>query len=245
MPAALLALFLAAPLAAQTADVGAALRSAGQGAGDMAAVQARTVASPADCVPFQGKGCVYDGGEGALLLYFRGHLNGSGNITGPERILASSRQALESYGIRKAADQLGLTALVTGSSHIPVTRKDVERLEAALGRKFPLVLVAAHSGGYVGLSASLDGLPRVDSLSLLDCFYGSDIQTALASKVAAREEQGAACRGFATPHNLKRYRTYFQPLSRCAVEARPSDAEHESRVSRCLPHYLAGRACPD
>lgn len=197
--------------------------------------------SRAQCLPFPDKGC-YLPGKGPLLIYLRGHLNGSGTVTGSAEILASARQAFDSYGLAKTAASKDLALLVTGSSHLSVLQSDVAKLEAKLGRRFDKVYVAAHSGAYVGLAPTLDSLQQVDRVVLLDCFYGTGSLPALASRVARWEGGGAACTGFLTPHNLKRYETYFKG-TRCGIDKRPSDSEHNTRVPKCLSSYLDGPGC--
>ena len=203
-------------------------------------LRAAQVLKVPDCVPFPDKGCYYDPGikaaEAPLLIYLRGHLGGAGVITGQDAVLASARQAFEKYGLRSAAQAQGLVVLVTGSSHLAVLRDDVARLEGLLGRRVGSVAVAAHSGGYVGLSKSLDSLQRVDRVVLLDNFYG-DV-AGMAGKVA---RAGAPCSGFYTPHNRARFKNFTGAA--CAIEAAASDAEHDPRVGKCLPSYLAGEAC--
>ncbi|MFA6030543.1 MAG: hypothetical protein WC969_11870 [Elusimicrobiota bacterium] len=191
-----------------------------------------------DCLALSGLGCYFDGGNDGLLIYLRGHLHGSGRITGEGPVLASSRQAFDFYGLRSAAQNRNLTVMVTGSSHLPVLPADVAALEKRLGRKFGKVLVAAHSGGYVGLAKSLEELPKVDGIVLLDDFYG-DV-AGMARRVAGRD---APCAGFRTPHNKARFAAFTG--TSCVIDAARSDAEHEPRVARCLTDYLDGRACSD
>ncbi|OGS28604.1 MAG: hypothetical protein A2218_07295 [Elusimicrobia bacterium RIFOXYA2_FULL_53_38] len=199
-----------------------------------------------DCAAFKTTGCYFNGAKpGAkapLLIYYRGHLSAQnyptgglygGHITGPANILSSARSALTFYGLKQLALDKGLVVLVTGSSDISVLQIEVDDLQSELGYVFPRVSLAAHSGGYVGLSRSIGTLNRVDDIILLDPFY-----TDFAAKIRPRILEGAACSGFYTPHNAKRYKQYFSGLG-CQVEARTGAADHENWVAPCLEHAFS------
>lgn len=181
------------------------------------------------------------GADPALLVYFRGYWRGHGDGRVPERErLASSRQALEFYGLEAAAAQAGAAVLVTGSSDAAVTEKEIAAVEQALGVPFGRLLVAAHSGGYAGLLRSLPGLRRPDRIVMLDDFYFTD-----AAQVALLEDRvraGAVCTGFLTAHNEARWRQAFRGRLDCAVERR-DDLGHQRGVNACLGAYLTGTAC--
>ncbi len=198
-----------------------------------------------DCVPVKNIGCYFSGAptgkHAPLLIYYRGWLSDTnypggglngGHITGEANILRSARAALDFYGLKRLAQEKGLVVLVTGSSDIVFTRQDVASLQRELDYVFPEVHVAAHSGGYVGLSASIGSLDRVDGIILLDPFY-SDFSARLRPWIKG----GAACGGFYTPHNEKRYNEYFSSLG-CAVESRSSASDHERYVPTSLNKNL-------
>ena len=199
----------------------------------------------ADCVPVKNTGCYFNGapaGKNApLLIYYRGWLSdinypggglNGGHISGEADILRSARAALDFYGLKRLAQEKGLVVLVTGSSDIVFTRQDVANLQRELDYVFPAVHVAAHSGGYVGLSASIDSLDRVDGMILLDPFYSD-----FAAKLRPWIRSGASCGGFYTPHNEKRYNDYFSALG-CAVESRADASDHEYYVPTSLANNL-------
>jgi len=204
-----------------------------------------------DCVAFKTTGCYFNGArpgvKAPLLIFYRGHLSAQnypsgglygGHITGPANILSSSRSALTFYGLQQLALDKDLVVLVTGSSDISVLQFDVENLQSELGYVFPRVSVAAHSGGYVGLSKSIVSLNRVDNIILLDPFY-----TDFAAKIRPRILEGAACSGFYTPHNAKRYTQYFSGLG-CQIEARTGAEDHENWVAPCLEHAFSKNNSP-
>lgn len=194
-----------------------------------------------ECAELGSIGCFYNGAPGAgavpLLIYYRGWVLESnypggglygGHITGAANILRSSRAALSFYKLRRLADEKRIAVLVTGSSDIAVTQADVEKLQAALGGKFSSVSVAAHSGGYTGLTRSIGTFGRLERIILLDSFYDD-----FSAPVSAGIAQGAACTGFYTPHNAARYDKYFARTG-CRAEARPSPADHENYVPAAL-----------
>lgn len=193
-----------------------------------------------ECAPVAGVGCFYSGAPAGaaapLLIYYRGWLSEtnypggglSGGHIGGADLLRSARAALSFYGLKRLADEKRLAVLVTGSSDIGVTRADLDRLAAQLGAAFTSVSVAAHSGGYAGLSKSLDSFGRLEKMILLDPFYSD-----FSAKVAAQVGRGAACGGFYTRHNAARYKQFFSG-SGCAAEPRTSPGDHEYYVPSSL-----------
>lgn len=195
--------------------------------------------------PFAGVGVYYDGSGGSaaapLLVYYRGWVGAGnypggglsgGHITGSANIVRSAAAALKFYKLAELAAEKGLVVLVTGSSDIAVRQAEIDALGRELGKDFTGVYAAAHSGGYVGLSASLPSLARLDALVLLDPFY-SDFSAA----VLARTQAGAACGGFYTPHNKARYQKWFTGAG-CAVDESFSAADHEGWVGPSLKKHL-------
>jgi len=194
-----------------------------------------------ECVEIPSIGCYYSGAPAGaavrLLIYYRGWVSDTnypgsglsgGHISGRTDILRSSRAALSFYKLKQLAVEKRIAVLVTGSSDISVKRSDVDRLQAGLGVAFGSVSVAAHSGGYVGLSSSIDSFSGLDKIILLDSFYSD-----FSSKIGAQVRQGAACTGFYTPHNAARYKQFFSGIG-CRAEARTSPDDHEHYVPASL-----------
>lgn len=175
-----------------------------------------------------------------LIVYLRGHWNGSGNIP-PERRLESSRQAFAFYGLEELARRRQAAVLVTGSSWVGVTHDEIESIERSLSTRFERIVVAVHSGGYVGLEKTLDAsvFSRVNRLVMLDNFYFS---VDFARRIGGLTAVGLPCIGYYTEHNQERYETRFKPNAECRVEAR-DDFGHEGAVKRCLARYLDGLPC--
>lgn len=216
---------------------------------------AAEAAAGSDCVDFAPVGCRYlppsAGADPPLLIYIRGHHEEHASNVPPGMASESSRQAFFKYGLKAAADAAGHAVLVTYKSSLEVTERDVQALAAALGRPFTRRVVAAHSGGYVGLGATLDKGLQFERVILLDSFYSGS--PALAQKVQSRFPTGA-CRGFYTPHSFERrngsvydnernFRANFLPHAQGCPIDKLAGGQHDPGVNRCLPVYLRGQAC--
>lgn len=198
----------------------------------------------ADCAPLPGVGCVYvplgaPRTEPGLLIYFRGHWRSYRGRVPQELRVESARSAFISYGVKAAAERAGLAVLVTGSSSAEVGAAELAAARAAAGRPLGRVILAAHSGGYVGLERSLPGLPPVARIVMLDDFYFDASLTAL---IKARVGAGAACTGYVTLSSRARWESRFKPFVACPVDVY-QDSEHEAAVARCLGAYLERSTC--
>lgn len=198
-----------------------------------------------ECRPLSTAGCYFapkaaPSGDAELLVYFRGFWRGHGDGRVPvgER-QASSKQALEFYGLEAAAP--GAVILVTGSSDSGISENEITAIERELGVSFKQIYLAAHSGGYNGLLKSLPGLRQPSRIVMLDNFYFTDAGSAklIQNRVAA----GASCSGFYTDHNEDRWRHGFSNRVDCAVVKR-DDLGHDRGVNACLGPFLLGGTCP-
>ena len=231
-----LALALCAPLMAQTR----ATPPEGDEIIDVFA--AEKLADDSPCLEVRSTGCVYTpaAGDGGLLIYLRGWW-GQYRGSVPARMrTVSARTIFREVGLQRVADRSGLTVLVTGSSDVAVLDADVKALERAARRKFSRVAVAAHSGGFVGLEATLQDLPAIVRVVMLDDFYFD--REPLTGLIAARVGSGAKCTGFVTTHNLDRWQKRFKPFVECPVDVFADD-EHTAAVGRCLGSYLDKTTC--
>jgi hypothetical protein len=200
--------------------------------------------APPVCKPFAKLGCYFvpsqaPEGRSKLLVYHRGWWNGNGQIP-PEQCDASAKQAFAFYQLDKAASAAGAVALVTCSSHLGVSPGDLAALEKATDRKFSGTILAAHSGGYVGLGKTLDAGVSTERIVMLDNFY---LDQGLSKKIYSSVYGGAACTGFYTAHNKKGYETNFKPIVPCDVDYH-EDYGHEGAVLKCLPTYVKKGSCP-
>lgn len=210
------------------------------------ATAARAAAKDEDCLPLAGIGC-YHAPEGLpldapLLVYLRGHHPSLGPNVPAGQFLASARQAFTAYELGRIAQEKQVVVLVTYRSGLGVTDSDLAGLAQEAKRTFSKTILAAHSGGYVGLGRTLDsGLPA-SRIVMLDDFYGAG-GDGLAMKLQRRISAGTACAGFYTPHNKKNYDTGYKGSIQCSIDALGSDALHNPGVARCLGGYLDGRSC--
>lgn len=198
-----------------------------------------------DCRPLPGVGCWFapeDAPPGApLLVYLRGHHGTHGPNVPPGLWLESSRRAFAAFELGRIAREKRLVVLVTYRSGLGVTPGDLAAVAADSKRTFPATILAAHSGGYVGLGKTLDSDLTPSRIVMLDNFYGAG-GNGLAAKLQRAISRGAACSGFHTPHNKKNFESGYRNVA-CAVDALGSDAQHNAAVGRCLGGYLDGRSC--
>ena len=203
--------------------------------------------SATDCRPAPANvGCYYvpaDAPDDApLLIYHRGHHPKLKSKVSDSECLASSRQAFTAYALGKLADEKKTAVLVTCRSGQAVTEPLIAALATTAGKPFKKRILAAHSGGYVGLGGTLDAGVAASRILMLDNFYDAS-EGGLAKKVQKAVSGGATCAGYFTPHNKKRYEAAYKPNVTCAVDELDDNALHDPTVKRCLGAYVSGTAC--
>lgn len=198
------------------------------------------------CLPLPGVGCWYvpesAPPDAPLLVYLRGHHPALKADVPGAQFLESSRQAFSAYRLGEIARERGVVVLVTYRSGLGVTPGDVAAASAQSSRAFSKVILAAHSGGYVGLGRTLDAGTTASRVVMLDDFYGAG-SDGLAVKLQRLISSGAGCSGFYTPHNEKNYLSGYKRAIACDVDALKGDDQHNAAVGRCLGGYLDGRSC--
>ena len=201
-----------------------------------------------DCVAYGSQMCWYAGkgvnaNEATVLVYFRGHWGDYGGNVPADQRLAGARSAFKTYELKRVADDNKVVVLVTGSSDVSVSDRDLEKVAEAAKVTVASRWLASHSGGFVGLGASLKKLGYAGRIIMLDTFYfGED----LSKDIAARVAKGAVCTGFTTPHNKKRWSERFAPHvpeKSCPINHYNAGSEHEDAVRRCLAPYLSRTTC--
>ncbi len=206
---------------------------------------ARPAPAAKACREVPGFGCFYAppslSGSAPLLVYLRGWWGPYKGAVPASRLLASSRQAFVAYGLGTLADKKGVAVLVTGSSSVSVAPADVSQLSADSGLKFEKTILAAHSGGYVGLAATLTAGVKADRLLMLDDWY--EDTGALAGQLQQAISSGATCAGYHTKHNKKNWETVYKPSVQCSIDDMGADTEHDRGVQRCLGAYLTRATC--
>lgn len=207
---------------------------------------ARAQAPGEDCLPLAGVGCWFAPkgapADAPLLVYLRGHHPGHGPNVPAAQCLASARQAFAAYELGRLAQEKGVVVLVTYRSGLGVTPGDLSALALEAKRSFSKTILAAHSGGYVGLGRTLDSGTTASRVVMLDDFYGAGAD-GLPLKLQRLISSGAGCSGFYTPHNEKNYLTGYKRSIQCSVDALKGDDQHNAAVGRCLGGYLDGRSC--
>lgn len=214
-----------------------------------------SAAAPEPCVEVASVGCVYvPHGAGAhppLLIYMRGFWGDYKNAVPRKLALKSSRQAFSAYELEKLADASRSAVLVTYKSALTVDEATIGKLREQTGLDFSRRIVAAHSGAYEGLNASLDAGLQLDRLIMLDDFYSG---SALAKKIQFRFPAKGSCVGYYTPHTFERKdgstydnRAHFQATFRpfapsCAIEELP-EGSHDDAVTKCLLAYMTRETC--
>lgn len=214
-----------------------------------------SAAAPEACVEVPSVGCFYAppgaGPHPPLLVYMRGFWGEYKNKVPPKLALKSSRQAFETYGLGGVADASHAAVLVIYNCALAVSEETIEKLAARTGLDFSKRVVAAHSGAYEGLNASLDAGLHADRLIMLDDFYSG---AALAKKIQFRFPAKGSCAGYYTPHRIKRkdgtfydnranFQATFRPFApSCAIEEL-AEGRHDSGVKDCLLSYLTRETC--
>ena len=178
-----------------------------------------------------------------LLIYHRGHHPKFKSKVPDSECLASSRQAFNAYALGKLANDKKIAVLVTCRSGQAVTEPVIAAISKTSGKTFKKRILAAHSGGYVGLGGTLDAGVQASRILMLDDFYDGT-EGGLAKKVQKAVSGGATCAGYFTPHNKKRFVAAYKPSVTCSVDELNDDALHDPTVKRCLASYMAGVPCP-
>lgn len=206
------------------------------------------VAAEHPCKPVPGLGCFYApasaGNTLPLLVYIRGHHPRLGRDVPPGAWRESSRQAFDDYHLKQVADETGHAVFVTYRHDVPANQAAILKLVGASQLSFNRYVLAAHSGGNVGLRLTLAARGvEFERVFLLDLFYFTD--TALSRNIQSKFT--GRCLGFITPHGnvMANYETYFRPYAGgCKIEPLPN-GDHNVAVNRCLAAYMNGaERCP-
>lgn len=208
---------------------------------------ARAEVAASGCLPFDGVGCWF-APEGVpagapLLIYLRGHHPVHKAAVPSGQFLASARQAFTAYELGRTARDKQVVVLVTYRSGLGVTDADVAALAKETKRTFSRTILAAHSGGYVGMGRTLDSGMTPSRVVMLDDFYGAG-GDGLPQKLQRLISAGTGCSGFYTPHNKKNYDDGYKRAFQCSIDGMDGNDQHNSAVARCLGGYLDGNSCP-
>lgn len=219
---------------------------------------------PAYCrpLPHFGQYCVNPRSQasplrtGKIIVYLRGHYEGSGSW--PEaRWIELAGQAINEFKLTELLeDQLADVVVVSGSSQVPFRQEVYEQLKKELKNIFPSptpdlpdtkweLFLSAHSGGYVGLSITLqnNAFP-IKELWMLDNYYST--REPVINILNTAVKNGLGCRGFITKHNLLRYQTHYAKAG-CHVEGTLESEwtvfDHNGSVLPCLKAFSKQARC--
>jgi hypothetical protein len=155
---------------------------------------------------------------GGLSVYFPGHaqeIGLKGSVPKQKR-RAWVNQLLDSsaYELRSTIENAGCPVLILGDSQGTVSASDLESLLEKLGLSSLHLL--SHSGGNVGLSASVAAWPpsllqKVSAVKLLDNFYSATLAKNLKNAFGSQKLE-QICTGFVTAHNFDRFEKSFRSL---------------------------------
>jgi len=182
-----------------------------------------------------------------LLVFIRGLYNGSSTVPAGTSRQTAARKAISAFAFEKLATKYNIDILVSGSSHLGVDEELYAKLQEIYGTDFSYFL-AAHSGGYIGLFSTLEAAQagRIENppskLFMLDNFYSTIPHNH--SLFGNYMQQGGACQGYLTTHNLARYQTFYKKYN-CQVDGENNSAQynHSGSVNPCLDLYLQSKPC--
>jgi hypothetical protein len=205
------------------------------------------------CIQKNEKGCLYKRKyltnyfSYTLIIYFRGHWAAYGGVVPKDARSASIEQVISAYGLDKTYEKQQDPMLISPSSDVAYTVDDIKNaIKAASLPENAFVILAAHSGGNVGLLQTLKNLTNQDykfsiqKISMLDNFYFDSKSTAIIKQFII---QGAECNGFLTLHNEERYKERFLkeiPPSDCNIDFKEN---HNTTVNKCLLQYISKNSC--
>lgn len=204
------------------------------------------------CVTIDQYGCLYkrkylvDPDADTLVIYLRGHWKYSGSVPTSQR-RASLNEVISTYELHKTYEKLKTPMLISSSSHVGFTVKEIEAaIEAAGLPEDTKVILAAHSGGYHGLTKTLTYLKgatykfKIVKITMLDNFYFGYTTTSLIKEFV---DQGAECNGFLTAHNEARYENRFKPHLSDEICPIQEKKNHYTAVNKCLESYVKDNIC--
>lgn len=192
------------------------------------------------------KGCLLARESETLVVYFRGHVRGYPGHPGrvPQRFwAASARRVLTKNNYNLQRYKLKASLYATGSSHIGLSVDEL--LHLLLETRADRLILAAHSGGYVGLHKTLNSLSvelkkKVSGIWLLDNFYSPANTRKHLTRMFSGSFLRSRCLGYTTPHNHLRYQRYFKNICP-GVRALPNG--YHVRGLQCMEDFANNKKC--
>lgn len=205
-----------------------------------------------DCTSID-KGCLLKRNSRTVIIFFRGwaspsdmrNYRGERNRIHPSSWARSATDHLTRGEMALAPLELESSLFVVGSSHLGLTQAELDRI-LELTHADQLIF-ASHSGGYVGLRATLLPIPlsyweRVSGLWLLDNFYGAASMARDLERNFGTDFLRENCYGFVTDHNLANYQRHYASF---CPQVRTRGVTHTNGVPRCLSAFERGEECID
>jgi len=168
-----------------------------------------------------------------LRVYFPGHaqeLELKGSVPQKrEREWAEALLKSENYKLAAAITTSTCPTLILGDSIKTIKASEIaSQLTESEAISIELY---SHSGGYVGMNASLEmweenEFSKVKKIVLLDNFYSSALASTLKEKFGDKLKQ--MCKGFYTPHNADRFKSYYSKI--CPNVDSKGKSEHKTAV---------------
>ena len=203
-----------------------------------------------NCLDLNKYSCLYQkekSTNSTLVIYHRGHwASFKGDVPLDQRN-NSLKQAIDFYELNKSHEQVESPFLISASSNIGFTIKEIESalLSANLAADSKVIL-ASHSGGYVGLLKTLNYLKKsvytfdISQIIMLDNFYFIKESTSL---IKSFLDKGTKCSGYLTAHNSTRFKERFSSTvnsNQCSMKLK---VNHNKGVNACLSDYIQTNDC--
>lgn len=187
--------------------------------------------------------------DDTIVIYHRGFWGKYKGKVPTKLRKRSIKQALSKYDLNRSSDKLKIPFLVSTSSNVGFSIKEIESsIKKAKLKENAKVILASHSGGYLGLIKTLKNLKKgsytfkIENIVMLDNFYFSSRSAGLLKEFF---DKGVKCTGFYTEHNSKRLKSVLLKKvdsEVCSIEKRRG---HNKSVNDCLVSYVNGEKCVD
>jgi len=184
------------------------------------------------CNPINDKACLIineNSNNDELIIFFRGHYKRSGRLPS-ELYIKAAKSAISNFNLEDLFLEKNTPVLVTGSSHLDITKSDIEKIESLYQISIKTIHMAAHSGGYVGMGQTLSLLKKddinINNILMLDSWYSSSAN--FHKLIKSYILKGSSCIGFTTYHNQERFERFYRSLG-CKSEG-PDGYTHNASV---------------
>lgn len=202
-----------------------------------------------DC-SISNKGCLIKRDGKRLILFFRGWVSPhmANRYSGTRKAVGSKDWTKAAKDLIQEDLSLGKIPLksslfVLGSAHIGLTQDEIFMLLETSGASE--VVMAAHSGGYKGMRATILPMPlefwnNVTGIWMLDNFYSGASFANDLKRNFGENFLFENCYGFLTDHNLARYNSSYKSFCPKTLKR---GVTHSGGVAVCLPAFEDNKDC--